>query len=203
MRFVRLSQLMAMVAILSISVTAGCNSDRAEETSPAQSGHFAGDGHDHSAQPAGHFPGDGHDHGDQAQTSHPTEGPHGGDLIELGDEEYHAELLHDEDTHTVTVHLLDGQGKEPVNVPAGEVTVQLFQDGKFVKYTLQAVPATGTSNRASQFKLVDAALCDTLCHGEEVRGRLQVTIGGKSYNGTIEHGSHGTHDHGADEHAGH
>ena len=26
---------------------------------------------------------------------HPTEGPHGGHLIELGNEEYHAELLHD------------------------------------------------------------------------------------------------------------
>lgn len=34
---------------------------------------------------------------DHAGHAHPTEGPHGGDLIELGNEEYHAELVHPED----------------------------------------------------------------------------------------------------------
>ena len=43
----------------------------------------------------GHREGDGHDHGEDAH-AHPSEGPHGGELIELGNEEYHAELLHPE-----------------------------------------------------------------------------------------------------------
>ena len=34
---------------------------------------------------------------DHAGHAHPTEGPHGGDLIELGNEEYHAELIHPHD----------------------------------------------------------------------------------------------------------
>lgn len=43
------------------------------------------------------------DHDPHAGHSHPTHGPHGGDLIELGNEEYHAELVHphghDDDAH--------------------------------------------------------------------------------------------------------
>ena len=35
-------------------------------------------------------------HDDHAGHAHPSEGPHHGDLIELGNEEYHAEILHDE-----------------------------------------------------------------------------------------------------------
>lgn len=141
------------------------------------------------------------DHGDDAAHAHPTEGPHGGHLIELGNEEYHAELLHDENTHTVTIHLLDGAGKEPVAAPLEEVTLQLFQDGQFVKYALKAVQRQGgTADTASQFDIVDEALCDALCHEDDVRGRLQLTIDGKPYTGEIEHSSHDDHGHEGHDH---
>jgi len=138
------------------------------------------------------------DHGDDAVHAHPSEGPHGGHLIELGNEEYHAELLHDENTHTVTIHLLDGAGKQPVAVPLPEVTVQLHQDGQFVKYALKAVQGEGGA--ASQFEAVDAALCDALCHEDELRGRLQLTIQGKPYTGAIEHSSHDEDGHEGHDH---
>ena len=55
-----------------------------------------------SATDDGHHEGDGHDHS-EGDHEHPSEGPHGGDLIELGNEEYHAELIHphdhDDDAH--------------------------------------------------------------------------------------------------------
>ncbi len=128
--------------------------------------------------------------------AHPSEGPHGGHLIELGNEEYHAELLHDEQTHTVTVHLLDAAGKQPVSVPQMEITMQLFQDGEFVSYALKAVPAEGdATGAASEFQIVDDALCDELSGQHELRGRLQVTIDQQPYTGTIEHGSHGHEGH--------
>ena len=44
--------------------------------------------------------------GPHAGHAHPTHGPHQGDLIELGNEEYHAELLHEEDS--VTIYILNG-----------------------------------------------------------------------------------------------
>ncbi len=141
-----------------------------------------------------------HVHGEANAHSH-AEGPHGGHLIVLGDEEYHAELLHDEGTHTVTVHLLDAAGKNPVSADAPEVTLQLFQDGQFVDYRLKASePQAG----ASELSLADEALCDMLLHAEQLRGRLQVSIAGKQYTGIIEHQAHdhegAAHDDDAEQH---
>lgn len=145
---------------------------------------------------------DGHDHGDDATHEHPTEGPHDGHLVELGNEEYHAELLHDENTRTVTIHLLDAVGKQPVAVPQSEVAVQLSQGAQFVKYALKTVPGEGGAAGASEFMIVDEKLCDALSHEDDLRGRLQVTINGKAYTGTIEHASHGDHDHEGHDTAG-
>lgn len=191
------------VAALSMSLV-GCGSGSTETpsekiggTPPPLASEASDDDHE------GHDHGDheGHDHGDEAGHAHPTEGPHGGHLIELGNEEYHAELLHDESTHTVTIHLLDGPAKQAVAVPLEEVTLQLFRDGKFVKYALKAVPGQGgAAGTASQFEIADEALCDALCHEEEINGRLQVTIDGKPYTGTIEHSSHEGHDHAGHDH---
>lgn len=186
---------LCVTAVLAVSVSlVGCGSDSTEtptekiEGSPPPIASEA-DQDEHA----------GHDHGADAGAEHPTEGPHGGHLIELGDEKYHAELLHDEKTHAVTVHLLDAAGKEPVAAPLEEITLQLFQDGQFVKYALKAVQAQGG---ASQFEIIDEALCDALCHEDELRGRIQVTINGKPYTGTIEHSSHEGHDHEGDAHEG-
>jgi len=184
------------VAALSVSL-AGCGSNSSETPTNKVAGTpppLAADAdHDDHA---------GHDHDDSAGHEHPTEGPHGGHLIELGNEEYHAELLHDENTRTVTIHLLDGAGKQPVAIPQTEITLQLFQGGQFVKYALKSVQGPGGSaGAASRFEIVDAALCNTLCDEDETRGRLQVSINGKPYTGTIEHSSHGDHDHEGHEHA--
>jgi hypothetical protein len=183
----------------------GCGSDSADTPvqkvggAPPQSA-SATDHSDHED----HGDHEGHDHGDAAAQEHPTEGPHGGHLIELGNEEYHAELLHDENTHTVAIHLLDATGKQPVPISSSEITVQLFQGGQFVKYALKGVESPGDPTAAvSQFQIVDAALCDALSHEQEIKGRLQVTIDGKPYTGTIQHSSHGDHDHEGHDHAGH
>jgi hypothetical protein len=134
--------------------------------------------------------------------SHPTEGPHGGHLIELGDEEYHAELLHDEAKNIVTVNILDKTGKQEVAVDDPEIALRLFRDGDFFTYALRPTRADGPS---SEFSLADGKLCDLLLHSEEVRGRLNVTISGQEYVGLIEHHVHhdqcdGDHDHCEHEH---
>jgi hypothetical protein len=125
---------------------------------------------------------------------HPAEGPHGGHLIELGPQQYHAELLHDEAAHTVTIHLLDASGKEAVSADEPHITLQLFKNGQYVDYTLKAAEG------ASEFTLVDEGLCDTLLHDQQVRGRLHVTIGGTQHTGIIEHQAH---EHEGDEQAEH
>lgn len=48
---------------------------------------------------------------DEHAHAHPSEGPHGGDLIELGNEEYHAELVHPHD-HGDDAHDHHAEGEE-------------------------------------------------------------------------------------------
>ena len=146
-----------------------------------------------SSQPETQTDGHGHEHPEEEAHVHANEGPHGGHLIELGSE-YCAELLHDENTDAVTVHILDRAAKESVLPAQSEVTFQLLRDGRFVQYTLKAVPGEA-EGKASEFTVVDASLCEALGQQEQVRGRLHVTIEGNQLTGMIEHEGHDHSDH--------
>src|SRR5262245_16215513 len=89
------------------------------ETKPAPSAegeHHAGDGHDHGHE-------GGHEH------AHEAEGPHHGHIIELGNEEYHAELTHDDATKTVTIYLLGKDAATAVAIAEPEVVLNLVSAG--------------------------------------------------------------------------
>lgn len=131
--------------------------------------------------------------------SHPTEGPHHGGLIELGDEEYHAEIVHDESVSSVTVYLLDSAAKASVSTEAESLAINLSHDGQAEQFGLSARPEpsnpVGTSSR---FVSTDPELARELDH-KGARAQLVVSINGKQYRGQIEHEhegeSHGEHDH--------
>ena len=74
---------------------------------------------------------------------HPTEGPHHGALIELGKEEYHAELVHDDRAGFVTIYILDGAAKTAVPIQAKEVTLNLLVGGKPRQFRLAALAQPG------------------------------------------------------------
>jgi hypothetical protein len=127
---------------------------------------------------------------------HPTEGPHHGSLIELGDHEYHGELVHDDAAGTVTVYLLDSSAKQAVPIDAPEVTVNLKHDGRPEQFTLSAAPdADDPEGKSSRFVSNDKELAEHLDHADS-GARLMVVIAGKSYNAAV------AHEHGHD-HAGH
>ncbi|HTN76445.1 MAG TPA: hypothetical protein VL096_14400 [Pirellulaceae bacterium] len=131
-----------------------------------------------------------------AEHAHAEEGPHHGQLIELGKEEYHAELLHDDATHTVTIYLLDSAAKKAVAASAKELTVNIVADGKPAQFALPAKPqADDAAGESSRFELSDEALCTAL-DAKGAKGRLSVTIGEKSFSGAISAHDHGhEHDH--------
>ncbi len=131
--------------------------------------------------------------------NHPTEGPHHGSLIELGNEEYHAELVHDEDAGTVTFYLLDSSAKNAVPIEAATLLVNLTHDGQAEQFSLAAHPqVSDPSGKASRFNSSDAELAEELDH-EGVEAQLVVSIGGKQYRGEIHH----DHDHEGHGHEGH
>ena len=133
---------------------------------------------------------------DHAGHAHPTEGPHHGDLIELGNEEYHAEFLHDEDAGTVTIYVLDGAATKQVPIDATDVTINAKHDGQPEQFKLAASPdANDPPGKSSRFVSDDEELAHHLDE-DGADPRLVLTINGKSYRGVITHDhDHEGHDH--------
>lgn len=175
---------------LSSPFLAGCNSgDQAGGKTETASSEGQGEhGHEHG-------PGTHQAHGDEGGHSHPSEGPHGGQILEFGSADYHAELVHDEQSGAVTVHILDSGATKPTPVEAAELTVNVKKGGEAKQYRLTAAPEEGeTGGKSSRFTTDDKALGDDLHAGAEAR--LVAKIGGRSYNAAIEHGhAHGGHGH--------
>lgn len=126
-------------------------------------------------------------HGGTGGHAHPTEGPHHGDLIELGNEEYHAELLHDEVTQQVTIYILNGAATDMVPIDAPEIMINLRHDGSPEQYQLTASPGDGDpEGQSSRFNSTNTELGKHLDE-EGADPRLVLTINGKSYRGVIPH----------------
>jgi hypothetical protein len=127
--------------------------------------------------------------------THPSHGPHGGNLIELGDEEYHAEFVHDEKTCNVMLYILDSSAKNSVAIDATEIVINLKHDGKPEQHKLAAEPqAADSPGKSSRFT---SRKNDDLCHAIDEDGadaKLHVTIAGKPFTGSIQH-DHEGHDH--------
>ena len=136
----------------------------------------------------------GHEH---AEHDHEAMGPHDGHIIELGTEDYHAELTHDEASHKVGIYLLGGDAKTAKPIPVTEVKIKVSADGAFNEYVLAAVPQAGEQGGASYFEVVSEPLCDVVCgesEAENVQARLSFEVDGKPFVGMIETAPH-EHDH--------
>lgn len=133
----------------------------------------------------------GHDH-DHDDHGHGAAGPHGGAIVELGEEEYHAEIVVDDKTHSLMVYLLGKDAKTASPIAATEVTVGLGGDKSV---TLKAAPLEGEEEgKASKFELVDEKVVHDLLDAGFLHGSLKVQIGEKAYEGHID--AHFDHDDG-------
>lgn len=129
---------------------------------------------------------------------HPVHGPHDGDLIELGNDEYHAEIVHEADGK-VSVYILDSSAKNAVPIDAPEVTLNIVHDGSPEQIPLAASPTeTDPAGQSSRFVSADGHAGADLDHAG-VQAKLAVMINGTSYQGVIAH----DHDHAGHDHAGH
>ena len=144
--------------------------------------------------------------------SHEPAGPHNGHIIELGSKTHHAELTHDEESHTIGVYLLDSDAKELAPIEAESVTINVAVDGKSTPYVLPATRRLeDPEGQSSYFELVSEPLCAVVCGESEstdTTARLSITIDGKPYIGIIDttahdHGHDHSHDHNHDHDSGH
>lgn len=168
-------KLFSVVALVSSLTISGCantesGSDPKETNTPPV-------GEDHSAH------------------AHPSEGPHHGPIIELGAEDYHAEFLHDEESGTITIYVLDSAVKNAVPIDAKEITINLKHDGQGKQFKLAAKPLEGEAEEtSSRFVSEDKELGDLL-HSEDAEATLVISIKDKPFRGKVPH----DHDHGHEQ----
>ncbi len=133
-------------------------------------------------------------HGHAHAHSHDELGPNGGHLVELGDEEYHVEWTHDDDTGIVTLYVLDGEAKDTVAIAADTISIQARIEGstEYQKYHLTTSKQLGDPPMASQFQVKDPALIAMLkLAGQGVEASVSVTIDGTPFTGEFEHHEQG------------
>lgn len=130
----------------------------------------------------------GHEHGEHGH-DHAHEGPHGGHIVEIGEEEYHAEWTHD-DSGKVTVYVLDAEMKKDVPVDSETITINVKLGDNAKQYTLE-------SEGPSKFSTEDKTLVGNLeALSEAVTATLSLDINGKHYESPITAGGHDhSHDH--------
>jgi hypothetical protein len=126
-----------------------------------------------------------HDH------DHAHHGPHQGHLMEIGEEEYHAEWTHDE-SGKVTFYILDADAKKEVPIAAEEIVIDVkIGDNAPKEYKLAAVnPKDGKS---AVFEIVDKNLLGVLETRKSpgITATLHVNINGKQFDSVIKEHEHG------------
>jgi hypothetical protein len=129
--------------------------------------------------------------------AHPEHGPHGGELLEVGKEEYHLELMIEEKKKELIVYLMDGHIKNFVAIDAPFLAVNLKMAGKPVQVKLLPVPQdVDKKGFSSRFGIVHPQMLDAL-HGGHADARLALKIGNKAYSVKIVHNhDHAGHNHG-------
>jgi hypothetical protein len=132
--------------------------------------------------------------GDEHAHDHAAHGPHGGHIVEIGEEEYHAEWLHDEEGK-VTVYLLDAEMKKEVPIPAEEITIEtkVINTKAGEKTTTFKLPAVREADMTTtaKFEIVDKGLLGVLeSLSEGVTATLKLDINGKAYEAPITHEEH-------------
>jgi hypothetical protein len=125
-------------------------------------------------------------------------GPHGGAIVELGDDEYHAEVVVDGKTHTLAVYMFGSDAKTVTPIAATEVIV-VTEDDKSL--SLKATPQDGDGEgKSSKFELADEATVKPIAEAGFLHGDLKLEIDGKPYHGAIDsHFDGSSHDDHADK----
>jgi len=184
-----LSRSRVFVFLLMSSVLASFGCD--EGAAPAGTA-IADDHGDHV-----HADGEEHAHGDHGhgEHDHSTEGPHHGMLVELGNGNYHAEVVHDDEAGTLMVYLLDSAAKDPVFSEASEIVINIRKGDQPLQFKLGGLKKDGQpEGKFSEYSLVEPELLKAL-HDKASTAKLSVTIDGKPYSGDVSHDDHAAHDH--------
>lgn len=131
---------------------------------------------------------------------HAAHGPNGGHLVELGGEDYHAEVVFDHDARELAVYLLGSDAATAMPVATETVTLNLQLDGAPATVELVSAPLDGEAEGSSRFTASGESIPEALHDEEDLQGSVVVMIDGTQYRGEITHDHDHGHAHG-DDHA--
>jgi len=117
------------------------------------------------------------------EKAHEHTAPHGGEILELGNEEGHVELVHEDDAGKITLYVYGSETTKPINVQRPTVNIQL-KDGTAAEIALTATDAKadGTAHTWSgQHEGLKV---------EPLDGRVRLVIGGKPFQTPLEAPGH-------------
>ncbi len=118
-------------------------------------------------------------------------GPHGGHVVELGGEDYHAEVVFDAATRKLTVYLLGADLKTPLPVEAENLAARLKIGEQTQEFLLAAAPQEGEEGgKSSRFTQAEGSLPESIQDAEDLHGEVVVSFGGTQYRGEITHDHH-------------
>ncbi len=130
-----------------------------------------------------------------AKHDHSAHGPHHGDLIEIGNDEYHAEVVIDEVKKQLVLYLFDAHVKSYVAIDAPSLAVNLKMAGKPVQLKLKPIPQDiDKFGFASRFGIESPELLDAL-HAGHADAKIALKIGKKAYSIKLEHDHDHAHSH--------
>ncbi len=133
----------------------------------------------------------------KGHVAHPAHGPHGGELLEIGKDEFHAELVVDEVKKQMVIYLLEADAKSSLVIGEPHLMVNLVLAGKPMQIQLKAIPLEAEPKGSSScFGAISKELFDAL-HSTKADPKLVARIRNKSYVTKIVH----KHDHSGHNHA--
>ncbi|MDA0807002.1 MAG: hypothetical protein O2983_04375 [Planctomycetota bacterium] len=133
-------------------------------------------------------------HDDHSGHGHGHHGPNGGEIVEVGNEEFHAEVVVDEGTHRIDVFVLGSDAKTAKPIDASEISLSFKHGDEVEDFKLTAAALDGEpEGQSSKFTLTSEELFEEL-HEHSEGATLSFTAGGESLSGTVTH----SHDHGDD-----
>jgi hypothetical protein len=163
--------------MIAVALFLGCNDSK---SNPEDLSHNTPIVDEHAAHGDEH---EGHDH------SHDSTGMHGGHILELGDEQYHIEWLHDDDTGVITIYVLSSDMRV-IEGDAVSIRTQVAS-GKPKQFAFTKSELGGQS----MFELSNAGVITALkMVGEDVSAQVTVKVGDEEFTQKFEEHSHG-HDH--------
>ena len=162
-----------LISSLCLMLLTGCqsNDDKTQNYGEANQSQKQEHNHDHAD----------HDHGH-------GKGPNGGHLLELGEEEYHAEFVFDPKTKKTTLYISGKDYHKPQPINAEEVFLELKVGEEIAEVPFTAAPLEGEKDgTSSRFELPGDQLPDGIAGEDEFNGTVHITIGEKEYSAEITH----------------